>query len=91
MAAGDPQNTRFSSLDHINTQNVSKLRLAWSFETGLTRGHEAAPLVIGDTMYVVTPFPNMLYALDLRNKGARKWVYHPNPTPAARGGRRRRA
>jgi lanthanide-dependent methanol dehydrogenase len=85
MAAGDPQNTRFSSLDQINTQNISKLRLAWSFETGLTHGHEAAPLVIGDTVYVVTPFPNMLYALDLRNNGARKWVYHPNPTPAAQG------
>jgi alcohol dehydrogenase (cytochrome c) len=83
MAAGDYQNTRYSSLNEINNGNVSGLRLAWSFETGLTRGHEAAPLVIGDTMYVVTPFPNMLFALDLRNKGAKKWVFHPNPAPAA--------
>ena len=85
MAAGDHQNTRFSPLNQIDAGNAGRLRLAWSFETGLTRGHEAAPLVVGGTMYIVTPFPNKLIALDLRNNGRSKWVYHPNPAPAAQG------
>src|SRR4051794_32055413 len=62
--------TRFSTLDQINTGNVKNLKLAWTFSTGLTRGHEAAPLVVNNTMYIVTPWPNLLYALDLTKPGA---------------------
>ena len=61
---------------------VNNLRLAWTYSTGFTRGHEAAPLVVGDTMYFVTPFPNVLYAFDLRNNGAKKWEYAPKPVAA---------
>ncbi len=85
MAAKDYANTRYSALDQINTGNVANLREAWSFSTGATNGHEAAPLVVGDTMYVVTPFPNMLYALDLKNGGTLKWSYDPKASPAAKG------
>ena len=85
MAAKDYANTRYSALDQINTGNVGNLREAWSFSTGATNGHEAAPLVVGDTMYVVTPFPNMLYALDLKNGGTLKWSYDPKASPAAKG------
>ena len=79
--------TRYSGLDQINTENVKNLQVAWTFSTGVNRGQEAAPLVVGDTMYVVTPFPNILYALDLNKKGAMKWKYEPKP---ARGGAGRR-
>jgi lanthanide-dependent methanol dehydrogenase len=79
------QQTRFSGLDQINTSNVKDLKVAWTFTTGVNRGHEAAPLVVGDTMYVVTPFPNILYALDLKNSGAMKWKYEPKPAAAAQG------
>src|SRR5689334_5232456 len=65
MATGDHQNTRFSQLAQIDTTNVSQLRLAWTFSTGHTKGHEAAPLVVDGTLYVVTPFPNVVFALDL--------------------------
>ena len=86
MAAGDPANTRFSRLDQINTSNVGQLKVAWTFSTGSTAGHEAAPLVVGSTMYVITPFPNILYALDLAKPGApMKWSYDPQPLAAARG------
>src|SRR4051812_18833720 len=61
--AKDYANTRFSGLKEITAENASQLKLAWSFTTGVERGHEAGPLVVGDTMYVVTPFPNFLYAL----------------------------
>ena len=58
-------NTRYSSLTQITTENVKNLRPAWTFSTGVLRGHEGAPLVVGGTMYVHTPFPNNVYALDL--------------------------
>jgi PQQ-dependent dehydrogenase (methanol/ethanol family) len=78
--------TRFSGLSEITTNNVRNLRLAWTFETGVLRGQEAAPLVVNNTMYIVTPFPNYLYALDLTKPGApMKWVYKPGPIAAAQG------
>ena len=76
---------RYSALDQINTGNVQNLKLAWSFSTGTVRGLEAAPVVVGSTMYVITPFPNYLYALDLNNHGAIKWKYEPKPDPASQG------
>ncbi len=86
MAAKNYASTRFSTLDQINTGNVQNLKLAWTFSTGLTHGHEAAPLIVNNTMYIVTPYPNYLYALDLTKPGApMKWVYQPNPDPASQG------
>jgi lanthanide-dependent methanol dehydrogenase len=84
--AKDYASTRYSTLDQINTGNVKNLKLAFTFSTGLNRGHEAAPLVVQNTMYIVTPWPNNLYALDLTKPGApMKWVYQPMPTPASKG------
>jgi len=84
--AKDFASTRYSGLNQITTENVKDLRLAWTFETGILRGQEAAPLVVNNTMYIVTPFPNYLYALDLSKAGApMKWVYKPGPIAAAQG------
>ena len=70
--------TRYSTLDGINTENVKNLKVAWTFSTGVLRGHEGGPLVIGSTMYVHTPFPDIVYALDLTKEGAPvKWKYVP--------------
>jgi glucose dehydrogenase len=78
--------TRYSGLDQINAGNVARLQLAFTFSTGVVRGHEAAPLVVGRTMYLVTPFPNILYALDLSQPGAPlKWRFEPTPSSAAQG------
>jgi PQQ-dependent dehydrogenase (methanol/ethanol family) len=86
MAAKNWASTRFSGLNQIHAGNVKDLKVAWTFSTGSVRGHEAAPLVVGGTMYVVLPFPNDLYALDLTQPGApAKWVYRPRPEPAAQG------
>jgi PQQ-dependent dehydrogenase (methanol/ethanol family) len=86
MPARDYASTRYSGLNQITAQNVGQLRMAWSFSTGVTRGHEAAPLVVGSTMYVVTPFPNILYALDLTQPGGPlKWTYKPDPALASQG------
>ena len=84
--ARDYANTRYSPLDQINAGNVANLRLAWSFSDGTQYGHEGAPLVVGDTMYLVTPFPNIAYALDLTKPSPSiKWAYKPNPSPVAIG------
>ena len=86
MAAKNYASTRYSTLDQINTGNVKALKLDWTFSTGVERGHEAAPLVVNNTMYVVTPWPNLLYALDLTKPGAPvKWMYQPNPARASQG------
>jgi PQQ-dependent dehydrogenase (methanol/ethanol family) len=86
MAAKNYASTRYSGLDEINTENVKNLKVAWTFSTGVNRGQEAAPIVVKNTMYVVTPFPNILYALDLTRPGAPvKWKYDPKPAAAAQG------
>lgn len=86
MAPKNYASTRFSTLDQITTANVRNLKIAWTFSTGLTRGHEAAPLIVNNTMYIVTPYPNDLYALDLTKPGApMKWKYEPKPVPASQG------
>jgi lanthanide-dependent methanol dehydrogenase len=84
--ARDYANTRYSPLTQISQNNVAHLRIAWTFSDGQLYGHEGAPLVVGDTMYLVTPFPNIAYALDLTKSGAPiKWVFQPNPDPRAVG------
>ena len=85
MAAKNYESTRYSGLDQINASNVAGMQVAWTFSTGVNRGQEAAPIVVGDTMYVVTPYPNILYALDLTKSGTVKWMYKPNPEAASQG------
>jgi len=84
--AKDFASSRYSGLTEITAANVSSLKPAWTFDTGVRRGQEAAPLVVGRTMYVVTPYPNILFALDLAKAGAPpKWTYHPKPLPSSQG------
>src|SRR6478735_4767383 len=81
MPTGDYANTRYSKLNQINATNVSKLQVAWTFSTGVLRGHEGGPLIIGNMMYVHTPFPNKVYALDLANENKIVWKYEPKQDP----------
>ncbi len=74
-------NQRYSALDKITAANVGKLQVAWTFSTGVLRGHEGAPLVIGDVMYVHAPFPNTVFALDLNHDGKILWKYEPKQDP----------
>ncbi len=84
--AGDPANTRFSSLTQISNANVKGLKLSTSVSTGYSNGHEGQPLVINDVMYVVTPYPNDLLAIDLTQPSTTiKWRYRPSPDPRAVG------
>ena len=69
IQTGDYANQRFSKLNQITKDNVKNLKVAWTFSTGVLRGHEGSPLVVGDVMYVHTPFPNIVYALVLEVEG----------------------
>ena len=71
----DYANTRYSDLDRINAGNVGRLKVAWTFSTGVLRGHEGAPIVVGHVMVVHTPFPNVVYALDLDHDVSILWRY----------------
>ena len=81
IPTGNLANTRYSELTQINTENVHKLAAAWTFSTGVLRGHEGGPLVIGDVMYLHAPFPNTVFALDLNNDGKIFWKYEPKQDP----------
>ena len=81
LANGNYANQRYSTLSQINRDNVRNLQVAWTFSTGVLRGHEGGPLVIGDVMYVHTPFPNIVYALDLNDDGRVIWKYVPKQDP----------
>jgi PQQ-dependent dehydrogenase (methanol/ethanol family) len=84
--AKDFASTRFSGLTEINATNVKNLRVIGTFSTGTLRGHESAPIVVNGTMYIITPYPNYVYALDLTKPGfPTKWMYNPKPELASQG------
>ncbi len=86
MPGKDYAATRFSGLTEITAANAKDLHATWSFSTGVLGGHEGQPLVVGSTMYVVTPWPNVLYAFDLTQEGyPLRWKYRPWVDPQAIG------
>jgi PQQ-dependent dehydrogenase (methanol/ethanol family) len=82
MQQGNYAATRYSALDQINTKNVGSMKVAWTFSTGVLRGHEGSPLVIGNMMYLHTPFPNIVYALNLDDENKIVWKYEPKQDPS---------
>ncbi|TKA96956.1 PQQ-dependent dehydrogenase, methanol/ethanol family [Cereibacter changlensis] len=81
IQTGDYANTRYSELAQITKENVGDLQVAWTFSTGVLRGHEGSPLVVDGIMYVHTPYPNNVFALDLANDGKILWRYTPQQNP----------
>ena len=81
MQAGDMYNQRYSKLNQINKGNVGKMQVAWTFSTGVLRGHEGSPLVIDGKMYLHSPFPNKVFAIDLDTQKI-LWKYEPKQDPA---------
>jgi len=78
--------TRFSSLNELTPANVKQLQPLLTFSLNANKGQEAAPIVADNTMYVVTSYPNYVYALDLTKEGAPlKWKFAPKPVPASQG------
>lgn len=85
MPSKNYASTRFSALREITPANAKALTTAFTFSLGVDKGQEAAPIVKDGVMYVVTAFPNYVYALDLSKNGQMLWKYAPKPLPAAQG------
>ncbi|MBR1126484.1 PQQ-dependent dehydrogenase, methanol/ethanol family [Bradyrhizobium lablabi] len=71
----DYAETRFSKLNQVNTDNVKKLGLMWSYPLESSRGVEATPLVVDGIMYVTASW-SVVHAIDART-GKRLWSYDP--------------
>jgi methanol dehydrogenase (cytochrome c) subunit 1 len=84
MQTKDYNASHFSEMTQINTHNVQHLQPVWSFSTGVLNGHEGGPLVIDGIMYVHTPYPNNIFAIDLDNPDKILWEHKPKQNPAAR-------
>src|SRR6185437_4983001 len=86
MPAKNFASTRFSSLTELTPANVKDLQPLFTFSLAVNKGQEAAPIVADNTLYVVTAYPNYVYALDLTRPGAPlKWKFAPKPLPASQG------
>ncbi|MEQ9401352.1 MAG: pyrroloquinoline quinone-dependent dehydrogenase [Longimicrobiales bacterium] len=88
---GDAGGSRYSALDAVDRGNVASLEVAWTWDTGdlpvpgpmqpipgqhvQAGSFEATPVVVGDTMYLTTPY-NRVVALDAAT-GAEYWSYDP--------------
>ncbi|HEX7022927.1 MAG TPA: PQQ-dependent dehydrogenase, methanol/ethanol family [Trueperaceae bacterium] len=75
---GNYNGWNYSPLDRINRYNVDDLQVKWTFQIGVTDSLEAEPLVVGTTMYIMTPKPNTIIALDLTRPGFVKWTFAPD-------------
>ncbi|WP_072392454.1 methanol/ethanol family PQQ-dependent dehydrogenase [Hyphomicrobium sp. CS1GBMeth3] len=84
MQQGQYSGWRYSELDQVNTSNVKDLKVAWQFSTGVLRGHEGSPIVVGDRMYLNSAFPNNVFALDISDPSGPKilWKYSPKQDPS---------
>ena len=83
MPARDYASTRYSPLADVTAANVRQLKEVWNFTTGVQAGHEAAPLYADGLIFVVTPFPNNVFALDTAGKV--RWKYDPKANPSSQG------
>jgi alcohol dehydrogenase (cytochrome c) len=68
------ESTGYVPFDSINASNVSKLKIAFSYRSGLLQGHEGAALVNGRYMYVTTPMDHVVALDSLR--GNVLWSYN---------------
>lgn len=83
LPGGNYSNWRYSNLGQINNRNAGDLKLAWSFATGSLRNHAGGPLVLpagvagltADTLFIATPYPNQVLAINLDTRQL-SWAYH---------------
>ncbi len=84
MTGRDYDAANYSVLTEVNKETVRRLRPAWSFSTGVLHGHEGTPLVVNGRMYIHSPFPNTVFAVDLKDPGKILWQNKPRQMPTAR-------
>ena len=75
---GGPESTRYSTLDQVNRHNVSRLRVAWTYDTGdATDGSEMEcnPIIVHGVVYATSPQLRVI-ALDATT-GKLLWKFTP--------------
>ncbi len=78
---GDKTNSQYSDLDQINRQNVTQLKIAWTYHTGDAAGEGRSsqiqynPIIVDGVFFGVSP-KFKLFALDAAS-GDEKWVFDP--------------
>jgi quinohemoprotein ethanol dehydrogenase len=76
MAAGNYAQTRYSPLKQIDAANVTRLGLAWYYDTGALPGPlEASPVISNGTLYGTVTW-GLVFAVDART-GKEKWRWDP--------------
>jgi quinoprotein glucose dehydrogenase len=84
---GDNYSSKYSTLDQITKDNVTKLEVAWSLNTDnfgeWKTNVESNPIVANGLMYFATP-QNYIVAVDVKT-GILKWSYKCDSVPARRG------
>lgn len=74
---GDSGNTRYSTLNQVNTGNVERLKVAWALQLGSLRSQESTPILVGDTLYVTSSHgPKNVFAVNAKT-GEVRWRYSP--------------
>ena len=93
---GDPGAQRYSPLEEITPDNVGTLEPAWAWSTGEREmddgkgerirpgSFEATPLMLGDTLYLTTPYHHAV-ALDAAS-GRELWRFDPGTTKVGDAG-----
>jgi len=79
LTNGNYAQTRYYPNRQINTDNVSRLRPAWIFQTDVKESMETSPIVVNGVMYVTTSFDHV-YAIDART-GQQIWEYQQKLGP----------
>jgi quinoprotein glucose dehydrogenase len=81
---GDPGGQRYSSAAQINKGNVDRLKVAWTFHTGVpaaanalrnSASFEATPILFKGSLYLASPFDEV-FAVDPET-GVKRWSYDP--------------
>jgi quinohemoprotein ethanol dehydrogenase len=77
-----PGETRYSPLKQLDTTNVSRLGLAWSYDVGQGGGNqEATPLFWNGVLYGITNW-SVVFAVDART-GKERWRWDPEVNQTA--------
>jgi quinoprotein glucose dehydrogenase len=82
--SNDPGGTRYSPASQIDRNNVTQLKVAWTFHTGALphdpeldkkAAFEATPILVDGKLFLSTPYDHV-FALDAET-GAKLWEFDP--------------
>ena len=85
---GDQARTHYSTLTRINRQNVGRLQVAWTFDTGTKGEYQSNNLIVDGVLYTAAP-DRKIIALDAAT-GRERWRFDPASEHNETMGRRQR-